>query len=100
MINKEDLGKDILAKKLFKVGKFTFENYKSTIMVDLFDLEYNRLYIHIHANGEMMFEVFYLNDRLYGKTTTPTSEIKNIYDVIKEVKENLGVDIIYTAELQ
>ena len=45
-----------------------------------------------------MFEVFYLKDRLMGFTSTPTTEIKNIFDVIKEVKNNMGIEIVYTAE--
>ena len=91
-------GKRIQKKKLFKVSKAVVDNFKGTVMVDLYDKDYNRLYIHIHKNGEMMLEVFYLKDRLMGFTSTPTTEIKTIFDVIKEVKNNMGIEIVYTAE--
>ena len=96
----EKSGERIKKKHLFKVGKARVDNYKGTIMVDLFDLDHNRLYIHIHKNGEIMLEVFYLKDRLFGYTDTPTTEIKGIYQVIEEVKKATGVDLVYTAELE
>lgn len=99
-MNKKESGQFILKKKLFKVGKASVDNYKGTVMVDMLDKDYNRLYVHIQTDGEIMLEVFYLKDRLYGHTDTPTKEIRNIFDVAKQVKDNLGVDIVYTAELE
>lgn len=96
----ETTGHRIKEKNLFKIGKLNVDNFKGTVMVDMMDVNYNRIYLHIHSNGEMMLEVFYLSDRLHGNTETPTSEIRNAIDIVNQVKENLGVQLIYTAELE
>ena len=85
---------DIIRSKTFIVAKASVDCHKDVVMADMFDRQSNRLHFHKTADGEFVFDAFYLRDRVKGNTD---AELKNIIDVTKLLKQH-GVTIIYSAE--
>lgn len=85
---------DIVRSKTFIAAKASVDCHKDVVMADMFDRHSNRLHFHKRADGEFVFDAFYLKDRVKGNTD---AEIKNIIDITKLLKQH-GVTVIYSAE--
>lgn len=85
---------DIIRNTLFVVAKASVDCHKDVVMADMFDRHNNRLHFHKTADGEFVFDAFYLKDRVKGNTD---AELRNIIDITKLLKQH-GVTVIYSAE--
>lgn len=85
---------DTIRNTLFIVAKASVDCHKDVVMADMFDRQSNRLHFHKTADGEFVFDAFYLKDRVKGNTD---AELRNIIDITKLLKQH-GVTIIYSAE--
>ena len=85
---------EAIKETTFIIAKAKVDCTSGVVMADLFDRHENRLYFHKTKDGEFIFDVYYLKDRVKGYTTeTPT----NIFQIISLLEEH-GVSIAYTAE--
>lgn len=85
---------EAIKETTFIIAKAKVDCIDGVVMADLFDRHENRLYFHKTKDGEFMFDVYYLKDRVKGKTNeTP----RNIFQIINLLEEH-GVSITYTAE--
>lgn len=88
--------KDMVMKRIvFKVAKADVDIHKDTVMVDMFDEDYNRLAFNKDSKRKFAFDAFYLKERLLGDVPEDV-RLKTIYDVIDFLKTQ-GVSMVYTA---
>lgn len=85
----------VMKRIVFKVAKADVDTHKQTVMVDMFDEDYNRLAFNKDSKGKYAFDAFYLHERLMGEVPEGT-QLKTIYDIIAFLKTQ-GVSMTYTA---
>lgn len=88
--------KDMVMKRIvFKVAKANIDTHKDTVMVDMFDENYNRLAFNKDSKRRFAFDAFYLKERILGDVPEGVT-FKTVYDVIDFLKTQ-GVSMVYTA---